>query len=174
VACGTNNSAGFRPAATAISCDLHYNEHLSNKNSHMVALITGIIGIVTAIIIVILIRKDHLHVRYGMWWMGVAVIFALLGLFPALFDNLAKYLGVAYPPILAFTIGGVVLVIKILVMDIERSRKAIQQQRLTQRLALLESDLCDIQRQLNIEQTKDLDQQSPNSQPANQQGTYKE
>ena len=115
----------------------------------MVALITGIIGIVTAITIVILIRKDHLHVRYGMWWMGAAVVFALLGLFPAIFDNLAKYLGIAYPPILAFTIGTVVLVIKILVMDIERSRRAVEQHRLTQRLALLESDLRELQGQSN-------------------------
>lgn len=111
----------------------------------MVAIITGVIGIVTAITIVILIRRDHLHVRYGLWWMIAALIFALLGLFPAMFDNLAKYLGVAYPPILALTVGAVILVLKILVMDIERSRNAIRLQRLTQRIALLESDLREMQ-----------------------------
>lgn len=115
----------------------------------MVALLTGIIGIVTAITIVFLIRKDYLHVRYGLWWMVVAAIFAFLGLFPALFDSFARHLGVAYPPILAFTIGAVVLVIKILIMDIERSRKEVEQLRLTQRLALLESDLRDLQSRLN-------------------------
>lgn len=119
----------------------------------MVALITGIIGIITAITIVILIRKDHLHVHYGLWWMGVAAIFALLGLFPAIFDSFARYLGIAYPPILAFTIGAVVLVIKILLMDIERSRKAVEQQRLIQRLALLESDLRELQSKSGGDQT---------------------
>ena len=109
----------------------------------MVALITGIIGIATAIAIVILIRRDHLHVRYGLAWMVAAIMFALLGLFPAFFDNIARYLGIAYPPVLALTIGAVVLVIKILVMVIERSRNAIRLQRLTQRIALLESDLRD-------------------------------
>ncbi len=111
----------------------------------MVALITSIIGIATAFIIVILIRRDHLHVRYGLWWMMAALVFALLGLFPVLFDNLAKYLGVAYPPILALTIGTVILVLKILLMDIERSHSAIRLQRLTQRIALLESDLREMQ-----------------------------
>lgn len=111
----------------------------------MVAIITSIIGIATAITIVMLIRKDHLHVRYGLWWMAAAGMFALLGLFPAMFDGIAKYLGVAYPPILALTIGAMVLVIKILVMDIERSRNAVKQQRLTQRIALLESDLREMQ-----------------------------
>lgn len=119
----------------------------------MVALITGIIGIITAITIVILIRKDQLHVRYGLWWVGVAVVFALLGLFPAIFDGFARSLGIAYPPILAFTIGAVVLVIKILIMDIERSRKSVEQQRLTQRLALLESDLRDLQNKTGCNQT---------------------
>lgn len=119
----------------------------------MVALITGIIGIITAITIVILIRKDHLHVRYGLWWMGVAAMFALLGLFPAIFDSFAKYLGIAYPPILAFTLGAVVLVIKILLVDIERSRKSVEQQRLTQRLALLESDLRELQNKAGCDQT---------------------
>ena len=111
----------------------------------MVALITGIIGIATAITIVVLIRKDHLHIRYGLWWTGVAISFALLGLFPAFFDSFAKYLGVAYPPILALTISVAILVIKILVMDIERSRNAIRMERLIQRIALLESDLREMQ-----------------------------
>jgi hypothetical protein len=111
----------------------------------MVTVITSIIGIVTAIIIVVLIRRDHLHVRYGLWWMTAAILFSLLGLFPDIFDNVAKYVGVAYPPILALTVGTVILVLKILVMDIERSRNAIRLQRLTQRIALLESDLREMQ-----------------------------
>jgi len=111
----------------------------------MVSIITGLIGLFTAVTIVILIRKDHLKVRYGLWWMTAAIMFALLGLFPTLFDNIAKYLGIAYPPMLALTIGVVVLVIKILIMDIERSRSAIMLQRLTQRIALLESDLREMQ-----------------------------
>ena len=111
----------------------------------MVALITGIIGIATAAAIMILIRRDHLHVRYGLWWMIAAVTFSLLGLFPALFDNAAKYMGIAYPPVLALTLGAVILVLKILVMDIERSRNAIKLQRLIQRIGLLESDLREMQ-----------------------------
>ena len=111
----------------------------------MVALITSIIGIIAAIVILILIRRDHLHVRYGMLWVAAAVAFALLGLFPALFDSFAKYMGIANPPILALTIGLVVLVLKILVMDLERSRNAIRMQRLVQRIGLLESDLREMQ-----------------------------
>ena len=80
----------------------------------MIPLLTGIIGIATALTIVILIRRDRLHVRYGLWWMAAAGAFALMGLFPRGFDQIAAYLGVAYPPVLALTLGLVILVIKIL------------------------------------------------------------
>ena len=115
----------------------------------MVSLITSIIGIATAITIVVLIRGDHLRVRFGLWWIAVACIFAFLGLFPTFFDSFAKYLGIAYPPILALIIGTVIFVIKILIMDIEHSRNTISLQRLTQRIALLESDLREMQGESN-------------------------
>jgi uncharacterized small protein (DUF1192 family) len=92
----------------------------------------------------ILIRKDHLHVRYGLWWMGAAVAFAVLGLFPRIVDYVAVHLGIAYPPVLALMLGLVAVVLKILVMDIERSRNMIRMQRLVQRIALLEAELRDL------------------------------
>ena len=113
----------------------------------MVTFITSAIGIATAVTIVILIRKDHLHVRYGLWWISVAVLFALLGLFPGIVDSVAHRFGIGYPPVLALTVGLVVVVLKILQMDIERSRSAVKLQRLIQRLALLESELRDLQNQ---------------------------
>ena len=118
----------------------------------MISLVTGTIGIATAITIMVLIRRDHLHVRYGLWWVAAAVVFALLGFVPAIFDSIALYLGVAYSPILALTLGATILVIKILVMDIERSRNAIKLQRLVQRIALLESDFRQLQLQLRDEE----------------------
>ena len=111
----------------------------------MITLITGIIGILTALGIMILIRKDQLHVRYGLSWVAVAITFAMLGLFPQVFDYLATNLGVAYPPILALTLGFSVFVIKILIMDIERSGNVIKLQRLVQRIALLETEIKEMQ-----------------------------
>ena len=113
----------------------------------MVSLVTGIIGVATAITIMYLIRKDHLHVRYGLWWMAAAAAFALLGLFPSIVDYVAHRLGIAYPPVLAVILGLVALVLKILVMDIERSRSATKMQRLIQRVGLLESELRGLQEQ---------------------------
>ena len=60
----------------------------------------------------------------------------------------------AYPPVIALTLGLVILVIKILVMDLERSRNAIKLNRLVQRIALLESDIREMQGRAEIAEQK--------------------
>ncbi|MEH6582587.1 MAG: DUF2304 domain-containing protein [Halioglobus sp.] len=107
----------------------------------MISLVTGTIGLLVAGLIILLMRKDRLHANHGLGWILVAIGFALLGFSPGIFDNIAKYFGVSYPPMLALTFGVAILVIKILLMDIERSRIEVRNQRLVQRVAMLEADL---------------------------------
>jgi hypothetical protein len=107
----------------------------------MISIVTGTIGLLVAAVIVILMRKDNLHARFGLGWITVALGFVLLGFAPRIIDHTAHYLGVAYPPILAITISIALLVIKILLMDIGHSRVEVRNQRLLQRVAMLEADL---------------------------------
>jgi hypothetical protein len=97
------------------------------------------IGGFLAAVILFLVRRDHLHGPYSLWWIGVAATVALLGFFPRLFDALALELGVSYPPILAIVLGFSMLLVKILTMDLERSRQERLIRRLAQRLAMLEA-----------------------------------
>ena len=121
------------------------------EKSTLIPLITGVLGVMTAAVILVLIRRDHLHARYGLWWIGAAIAFALLGVFPWVFDELAGYLGVAYAPVLALMLAIILLVLKILVMDLERSRNQVKITRLVQRIGLLESDLRRLHRQQGTE-----------------------
>lgn len=98
-----------------------------------------VIGVSLATIILFLVRRDHLHGPYAIWWIGVAATVALLGFFPRLFDVVAVKLGVSYPPILAIVLGFSLLLVKILTMDLERSRQERVIRRLAQRLAMLEA-----------------------------------
>ena len=86
-------------------------------------------------------RRDNLHAQHGFGWIMVALGFALLGFSPDIIDYIARQLGVAYPPILALTLGIALLVIKILLMDIEHSHIEVRNQRLIQRVAMLEAEL---------------------------------
>lgn len=97
------------------------------------------IGLTIAAVILFLVRRDHLHGPYAIWWIGAAATVALLGFFPRLFDLLALKLGISYPPILAIVLGFGLLLLKILTMDLERSRQERLIRRLAQKLAMLEA-----------------------------------
>ena len=97
------------------------------------------IGASLAATILFLVRRDRLHGPYAIWWIGTAATVALLGLFPRLFDILALKMGVSYPPVLAILLGFGLLLLKMLTMDLDRSRQERLIRRLAQRLAMLEA-----------------------------------
>lgn len=97
------------------------------------------IGLALAVVILWLVRRDHLHGPYAVWWIGAATTVSVLGFFPNLFDIVADYLGVSYPPVLALVLGFAMLTVKILTMDVARSRQERQIRRLAQQLAMLEA-----------------------------------
>ncbi len=103
---------------------------------------SGMIGLVIAAIIVWLVRRDHLHGKYAIWWLAIAGGFAVLGLAPSSVDTVASRLGISYPPILVVVLGFGILVLKIILMDIERSKSIVKLHRLAQRLAILEAELA--------------------------------
>ena len=65
----------------------------------------------------------------------------MLGAFPTVVDAIAAQLGIAYPPILVVVAGSGVMVVKMVTMDIERTREIVKVQRLAQRVAMLEGQL---------------------------------
>jgi hypothetical protein len=100
---------------------------------------TAIIGLMIALVIFFLIRRDILHVKRSLWWIGIAVLIIIMGFFPLSIAQFGVLLGVNYPPILILTIGMGFILIKILSMDLERSRHERMLRRLTQKIAMIES-----------------------------------
>ena len=99
---------------------------------------TAIIGLMIAIVILFLIRRDILHVKRSLWWIGIAILIVVMGFFPLPIAQFGVLLGVNYPPILILTVGMGFILIKILSMDLERSRQERMLRRLTQKIAMLE------------------------------------
>ena len=94
-------------------------------------------------LILYLVRRNHLHGTYAVWWLVLAVGVLVSGLFPKLLDRIGGWLGVNYPPILFVALSIGALFLKVLSIDLERSRQEIRLRRLTQRLALLEAELAE-------------------------------
>ena len=99
------------------------------------------IGIGIAFAIFVLVRKNHLMVSHAVWWLTVAVASMVFGAYPRLIDWLGGVLGVHYPPTLLIVIGMGLILIKMLTMDLKRSEQERKIRALTQRLAILESEM---------------------------------
>lgn len=113
----------------------------------MTAQITaGFIGVLLAGAILYLVRRDHLHGSYALWWLAVAVVILLLGVFPPVIDWLGRVTGIYYPPVLPIIVGIGMILIRMLKMDIDRSQQERQLRRLTQKLAILEQELTEVRR----------------------------
>jgi len=104
---------------------------------------TSLIGVGLAMVILLLLRRDHIFILQALFWMAAALMATLLGLWPGLITEVAKLLGIVYPPA-ALLLGAVVVVfIKALVSDISQTRLERQVRRLNQRIALLEAHKSD-------------------------------
>jgi len=108
-------------------------------------LTSSLIGVIVAVLIIFLVRRGHLHGPYAVWWLTAAGVFFLLGLFPQFIDRVGAAFGVNYPPMLAVLLGFVMIVIKVLLLDLERSRQEVAIRRLVQRVALLQDKLHDLE-----------------------------
>ena len=98
-----------------------------------------IIGLILALAILWLVRRGHLHGPQAFWWIGLGAAIMLLGTWPEFTDLVARHLGVTYPPILAVVLGFGLLFMKLMNMDLARSRQEQRIRRLAQRLAILEA-----------------------------------
>ncbi len=99
---------------------------------------TTLLGLGLAAAIIWLLRRDHLHLSHGLFWLTVAVLAAVLGVWPGVIDRLASLAGVSYPPALLFLAAAIVLLIKVLHTDLLNTRIERQVKRLNQRLAMYE------------------------------------
>jgi len=107
----------------------------------VITLLSSVFGVLVASLLLFLVRRDHLHISHGLGWALAILLCALLGFAPRIFDAMASSLGVSYSPILGVALAIAALVIKALMTDIEMSRMKVRQQRLIQKVALLESEL---------------------------------
>ncbi len=104
-------------------------------------IVSSVIGIILAIIIYWLVRRDHLAPRQALRWVLVASIVLVLGTFPIIIDWVGHAVGISYPPIIPVIIGLGAALIKILLMDIQQTKSQVTQDRIIQKLAMLEAEI---------------------------------
>ena len=106
----------------------------------------AVIGALLAGAILYLVRRDHMHGSYALWWLAIAAAILILGVFPPVIDFLGRITGISYPPVLPIIVGIGMILIRMLRTDIDRSRQERQLRRLAQKLAILEQELSSVRR----------------------------
>ena len=104
-------------------------------------IVSSVIGLIIATVIFFLVRRDHLGPGQAFRWFAIAIAVALLGVYPQMIDKIGVAIGIAYPPIIPIIIGLGAALVKILLMDIERTKSNITQDRIVQKLAMLEAEI---------------------------------
>lgn len=105
-----------------------------------IQIIVAVIVILALCVIVNMIRKKRLELRYALAWLMVGVGTLVLDCFPNLITWLAKKVGIASPVNMLFFFGFCFSLMIIFVLTISVSRMSIRIKQLAQELALYEKN----------------------------------
>ena len=100
---------------------------------------TTVLGLGLSVLIVVLLMRDHLYLRHGLFWIAVALAGILLGIWPGTIDHVANWLGISYSPAGLLLGTVIVLFAKYLYADMTQSQLERKLRRLNQRLAMYEA-----------------------------------
>lgn len=126
--------------------------------SYQITVLVMAVGL--AVGILYLVRRDHIYIRQGFFWIVVAIVSLGLGAWPTLIDIVGEVLGVAYPPTLLFLVAIIVLMLKGLLGDIALTKLRRDMRRLNQRIALLEAEAPQASAERKASASRDVESQS--------------
>ena len=121
-----------------------------------------IIGIFFLVMMIELIRKNRVSLKYALLWLFSGVVMLLLAIFPRLLDKLAKLMGVYNPVNALFAIMlccGLILMISFSVI-MSGNKKAVV--RLTQEISRLENRVRELEK-------KQADKEPAGTKPAEEE-----
>ncbi len=101
-----------------------------------IQIIVAIVIVLALCVIVNMIRRKALELRYALTWLGVGVVVLILDLFPGLMAHLSKLMGIALPSNMLFFLGFCFSLAIIFGLTIAVSRMSNRINDLTQEMAL--------------------------------------
>lgn len=108
-----------------------------------IQIIICVIIVIALMIIVNMIRKKQLELRYALSWLAVGVAIFILACFPQLMVWISEKIGIANPVNMLFFFGFCFSLIIIFILTVSISRMSIRIKELSQRIALFEEKVND-------------------------------
>lgn len=112
-----------------------------------VTLFAALSSLVIFAVVIELIRTGRLRERYALLWLTTATVILLFGLWRDALDRLADALGIAYPPNALFVIAMAFMLLLLLHYSTVISKLVDRTTTLTQRIAILEEHIRDLEDQ---------------------------
>lgn len=103
-----------------------------------IQLIIGVIVVLALAVIINMIRKKRLELRYALAWLLVGISILILDCFPQLINWLAVQFGIADPVNMLFFLGFCFSLMIIFVLTVAVSRMSIRIKQMAQEIALHE------------------------------------
>lgn len=100
-------------------------------------LTTVTLGLFLFVAVIVLIRKDRLHISHALFWLLYGLGGLVFGVFPGLSDTIARQVGVSYGPTLILVVALILLVVRNLSADILSTRLERDIKVLIQEVALI-------------------------------------
>jgi hypothetical protein len=126
-----------------------------------VQLFAALASVVLLGIVVELIRARKLRERYALLWLGTAAVILLFAAWRSGLHELSRALGIAYPPNALFVLAMLFVLVLLLHFSTVISKLSDRSTTLTQRLALMEDRI----RELEGEQRPELREVSRGPEP---------
>ena len=112
-----------------------------------IAMILGSVGLL--LIVLELVRRRRLKEEYSLLWLLTAVVLLALSLWRSSLDLIAKLMGVFYPPTALFVVGFGFVLLLLLYFSTIISKLSGENSNLTQRLAILDWRVRQLEKQIN-------------------------
>jgi len=96
-----------------------------------------VLAILSMAIIVMMVRKRALELRYVLIWLLLGTGILILAIFPGLIDFFSRILGIESPMNMLFFVGFIFSLIIIFAMTVVISRMSVRMKDLAQAIALL-------------------------------------
>lgn len=106
-----------------------------------IQIIVGIVVVIALLVIVNMIRKKKLELRYALAWLLVGISILVLDCFPQLITWMAHKLGIASPINMLFFLGFCFSLVIIFTLTVAVSRMSIRIKQLAQEIALFEKEV---------------------------------
>ena len=112
-----------------------------------IVMILGSVGLL--LIVLELVRRRRLKEEYSLLWLLTAVVLLALSLWRSSLDSTAKLMGIFYPPTALFVVGFGFVLLLLLYFSTIISKLSSENNSLTQRLAILDWQVRQLEEQIN-------------------------